>query len=574
LFLFNVGGHRANENSYRVNGVSINDYSNSAPGGATGSNLGVDAIQEFSVLTSNYTAEYGRTSGAVINAITKSGSNDFHGTGYFFDRDAIFDARNFFDGPQIPPFRRIQFGASGGTAIVKDKTAVRAGFGIFDVLPLPYEFGLNTAATAPFQIIGADKNTTLGTGTSDPNLAFNRQTIRNRFIDPNPKRADVLNCNINIQREIANGWAALVGYVGSRSVHLSVASDDINLVQPTYFSEVGFVYPCDPSQIVPYTAINNCSNNQTGTRIDSNWGGGAGIRPVLFDGASSYGAFQSQLKKTTSRGVEGQVSYTFGKCRDTSSAPVTGDTYLNSIAVPLLLIKSARVGACVFDIRQTLTASVIWDLPGPKSGVAGFVGGGWQLGTIVTASTGALFTVTAGNGNDPLGTGFNGDFTANFATLLPGCNPIHGGVNYLNAACFIAPTAPASLGPATAANPYGCAPLSYTSSPVSAPSGQQFCSNVLGNTGRNKFYGPGLTTVDFSVFKNTHIPKISETFNVQFRAEFFNILNHTNFLSPGFLNTFGQNNSAYDFNGSSLPTALNQTSTTSRQIQLGLKLIW
>jgi hypothetical protein len=118
------GGHRANENTYRVNGISINDYSNSAPGGATGVNLGVDAIQEFSVLTSSYTAEYGRTSGAVINAITKSGTNDLHGSAYFFDRDSIFDARNFFDGPTIPPFRRIQFGGSGGTAIVKDKAFI------------------------------------------------------------------------------------------------------------------------------------------------------------------------------------------------------------------------------------------------------------------------------------------------------------------------------------------------------------------------------------------------------------------------------------------------------------------
>src|SRR5467141_554264 len=122
-------GHRANENSYRVNGRSINDYSNGAPGGATGLNLGVDGIQEFSVLTTNYTAEYGRTSGAVINAITKSGTNDFHGTAFFFDRDKIFDAKNFFDpaGP-IPPFRRVQFGGSGGTAIVKDKTFVYGSY--------------------------------------------------------------------------------------------------------------------------------------------------------------------------------------------------------------------------------------------------------------------------------------------------------------------------------------------------------------------------------------------------------------------------------------------------------------
>jgi hypothetical protein len=133
------------------------------------------------------------------------------------------------------------------------------------------------------------------------------------------------------------------------------------------------------------------------------------------------------------------------------------------------------------------------------------------------------------------------------------------------------PTAPASLPVATPADPYGCANSFVANSGPPAPAGTQFCSNVLGSTRRNEFHGPPLTTVDFSIFKNTYI---TETFNVQFRAEFFNILNHTNFLSPGFLNTFGQNNSVYDFDGSSLPTALNQTSTLSRQIQLGLKLIF
>jgi hypothetical protein len=107
-------------------------------------------------------------------------------------------------------------------------------------------------------------------------------------------------------------------------------------VQPAAVSGVGLVFPCvPPNQIL--NPGSTCANTTTGTRIDSNWGGGAGIRPVLYDGAASYNALQTQLKKSLSNGVQGQISYTFGKCQDLSSAPVTGDTFLNSIAVPLLL---------------------------------------------------------------------------------------------------------------------------------------------------------------------------------------------------------------------------------------------
>ena len=116
-------GHRPNENTYRVDGININDYSNGAPGSVLGANLGVDAIQEFNVVTTNYTAEYGRTSGAVVNAVTRSGTNQFHGSAYIFDRDKIFDARNFFDpAGGVPPFHRTQFGGSAGGPIIKDNT--------------------------------------------------------------------------------------------------------------------------------------------------------------------------------------------------------------------------------------------------------------------------------------------------------------------------------------------------------------------------------------------------------------------------------------------------------------------
>ncbi len=123
-----ISGNRPNQNNYRLDGISVNDYSNSAPGSVLGQNLGVDAIQEFSVLTSNYSAEYGKTSGGVMNAITKSGTNDFHGTAYEFLRNSAFDARNFFDVGPTPPFKRNQFGASVGGPIRKDKTFIFADY--------------------------------------------------------------------------------------------------------------------------------------------------------------------------------------------------------------------------------------------------------------------------------------------------------------------------------------------------------------------------------------------------------------------------------------------------------------
>jgi len=117
-----ISGGRATDNAFLVDGVIVNDATNAGPGSSLRVNLGVDAIREFSVLTNNYSAEYGRSSGGVVNAITKAGTNQFHGSAYEFVRNSAFDARNFFDGQSIPPFRRDQYGGAIGGPIKKDKT--------------------------------------------------------------------------------------------------------------------------------------------------------------------------------------------------------------------------------------------------------------------------------------------------------------------------------------------------------------------------------------------------------------------------------------------------------------------
>jgi Carboxypeptidase regulatory-like domain/TonB-dependent Receptor Plug Domain/TonB dependent receptor len=123
-----VSGGRPQENNYRLDGISMNDYANGAPGSVLGGNLGVDAIQEFSVITTNASAEYGKTAGGVINAVTRSGGNELHGSVYELARDSFFDAPNYFDSGSTPPFTRNQFGGALGGPLVKDNTFFFANY--------------------------------------------------------------------------------------------------------------------------------------------------------------------------------------------------------------------------------------------------------------------------------------------------------------------------------------------------------------------------------------------------------------------------------------------------------------
>ncbi len=133
---FTINGNRDRSNNYTLDGTDNNDpfFNNSALnqtgiGGAPASLLPIEAIQEFN-LQSQFPAEYGRNSGSVINIITKSGTNQFHGSAFEFVRNDLFDARNYFnravdaDGVAHPKtaFRNNQFGGAIGGPIIKDKT--------------------------------------------------------------------------------------------------------------------------------------------------------------------------------------------------------------------------------------------------------------------------------------------------------------------------------------------------------------------------------------------------------------------------------------------------------------------
>jgi Carboxypeptidase regulatory-like domain/TonB dependent receptor len=125
-----ITGGRPTGNVFMVDGLVVNDYSNASPGSGLNVNLGVEAIREFRVLTNEYTAEYGRSSGGVVTAVYKSGTNQFHGGLFEFFRNDALDARNTFDGVK-PPFHRNQFGGSAGGPIIKNRTFI---FGDYEEL--------------------------------------------------------------------------------------------------------------------------------------------------------------------------------------------------------------------------------------------------------------------------------------------------------------------------------------------------------------------------------------------------------------------------------------------------------
>jgi hypothetical protein len=119
---FSVAGSRPVQNGFRLDGVSVADHTGSTPGGVNGLNLGLESVQEFSVLGNSYSAEYGRAAGGIINAVTRSGTNSFQGSLYYFHRNDNLDARNFFDVEGPPEFRRHQFGASIGGPVIHNRT--------------------------------------------------------------------------------------------------------------------------------------------------------------------------------------------------------------------------------------------------------------------------------------------------------------------------------------------------------------------------------------------------------------------------------------------------------------------
>jgi hypothetical protein len=464
----------------------------------------------------------------------------------------------FFLNPTIRNFEpRVGFAWNPGGG----RTLVRGGFGIFDVLPLPYEFAISFQHAVPFvqEVFGnVIPPGSFPTGAFQQ-LATASTSSRSVYVEHAPKRNYVMQWNLSVARELSSTLALTLGYVGSRGVHQPYKLDNIDMVLPTQTS-AGYLWPCGPDG-----NGNPCATGflPTGTQaspipsvaLNPNFGR---ISANLWQADSFYDALQVDVAKRVSHGVQFHAAYTWGKSIDTLSATAADDTFPNGLFNQIFFDQRTTRGLSDFNVAQTLVLSFTWQLPSPKwdPKFPNWIVSGWQVGGLYKASSGQPFTPLLGG--DPVGmkleeTGEppNRLAGANCQSLTNPGNPNQ----YIKTECFSMPVAPSQA--------------FYDANCTKAFAYPQ-CFNLRGNLGRNTLIGPGLAKLDFSVFKNNYVKRISESFNAQFRAEFFNILNHANLASPtDNLAVFGKN--GQPVSGAGLITS---TQTTSRQIQFALKLIW
>jgi hypothetical protein len=410
------------------------------------------------------------------------------------------------------------------------KTAVRGGFGLYHGLLDTLDYRLDQ--TAPFNtaesISGiAVSNLHITPGTPPPSGT----KVSPSNVQPDIATPAVLEWSLRVEQQVAPNTSLTIGYVGSHSYH-QILSEDMNEPLPTYAANGDIYYPFTAPATSAPLANPSLANS-------TSW---------VSQGVGLYNALTADVRRSFANGLQFRGNYTWSKNLDDGSAwntSVSGNTPAY-VANPLQ--PKSDWGPAATDVRNAASLNGSYELPfGPQksflknaSGPVNFLAGGWTVSAIAALQSGFPFSPQLGY-NAP----GNGD-TRN--PVRPSWNPNFTG----------------SLYPRTAAEYFN--PNAFIQPTVSVPNsgGGSSTYGTYGNVARDALTGPGLSELDFSATKNTHI---TERLGLQFRAEFFNILNHTNFLTP--------NPVVYTAATSGIsPTAglVTATSTTSRQIQFGAKL--
>jgi carboxypeptidase family protein len=419
------------------------------------------------------------------------------------------------------------------------KTVLRAGFGMYN--DLQDALGYRADQNAPFNPTYTLANTTVSKLPIDPAAPVPAGAkLVPGGVQPDMQTPTLISWSLRIQRELTPNTALTVGYVGSHGYHELIgidANEPFPVICPA--SPCPATYPATfPAGLagtpVPARSYFVPTATKANPALANTW-------TWFSEGDSFYHALQVDLNHRFSRGLSFRGVYTFSKTLDDgdslNATTSGGGPALASNPFNL----RADWGLATFDVRHIAVISGTYALSiGHGKRVLGEVGGfgnaavsGWTVNSIVTLQGGFPFTPQLSYNPSN-----NGDTR----------NPVRPFAN------------PAFTGPVILGTPARW----FDPSAFLAPANTAANAGFYGNLGRNTLIGPGLATWDFSVLKDT---RLREQLNLQFRAEIFNLLNRANFNQPN----------AVVFTPSGVsPTAgvITSTTTTARQVQFGLKLLW
>jgi len=384
--------------------------------------------------------------------------------------------------------------------------------------------------------------------------------------------------NLTAQREVRKNWVAEIGYVGTRGVGLIGTGRAVNpsqictLASPCIIpSTIGSSVTVDPAAVgvtknsdgsIAITASTFANRN---LRVPSSYIGIANNR--LFGqeqrGASTYHSMQASLTHRFSDGLYFQGAYTFAKSIDNGSGSTFQDELNGLLDFGDQFNPRDNRGLSDFDRKHRLVISYNWELPvqrwfGIQDKGAGRILSGWSLNGIYTAQSGTPFNIFDSAAATLQDMEFNNGVYK--ATYLGGPILTTGSVHqrldgYVDFSGFLA-------GGRCVNNQNQIVPCTIGDAPN--PDAE---ASALGNLGRNIFRGPFQTNWDMSFMK---ITKLSETTNLEFRAEFFNVLNHPAFQSPqaagGSFGNFGL------VDVSAGDSSILATANRPRTVQFALKL--
>ena len=413
------------------------------------------------------------------------------------------------------------------------KLSVRTGFGLFYNVP-ESELSLQYLATPPFgaQVVAIASTdmtnpymTALGTAPlaqnpfpfkpAKPGDSFDFTTvapIHFTQMDPNFQTPSAMQYSLQVQYQVSKDWLADAAFVGTQGRHL----EDRRELNPALILPGANTGNDDPRRLY------NQGNPQ-----DAQYGGAVftAITNQLSDSNSSYSSLQLSLNKRTSHGLTLTNSYTYSHCIDNGSGLRTNSNPYSS---------AYDRGNCDQDVRHAYVGSAIYELPWfhQQQGFAGHVLGGWQISPVVVLQTGIPFDIT--DGGDRSLTGAGDDRPDYIGGNVHFVDPRDSEFGRLNS--YFDGTGGGTGSAVT--NPYFH--RVGTAGSLTAGAGR------YGNLGRNVFHGPGSLNTDLRLQKSTHI---TEGQSLIFRAEAFNLFNHTQFFNPNSSissRTFGRITTAHD----------------------------